>query len=220
MTEAEWLTCDDPQKMLEFLRDGGKASDRKLRLFGCVCCRAIWELLTDERSREGVMVAERYADGQASTDQLAEAHLIAYAAHDNEDFADYWAAAWIAPAVSLRASLGTAEEALKAATPNAAASARKIQVDMLRDIVDNPFRPAALDPAWLAWNNGTVPKIAQAAYDERLLPSGHLDAGRLAILADALEEAGCSVTEILDHLRGLDPHIRGCWVVDLLLGKS
>src|SRR5262249_57133298 len=125
--------------MLEFL--WGKASDRKLRLFGCVCCRAIWELLTDERSREGVMVAECYADGQASTDQLAEAHLIAFAAYEDGDYADYLAAAYLAPAVSLNASLSTAEAALKATTPNAAASARKVQADMLRDIVDNPFRP-------------------------------------------------------------------------------
>jgi hypothetical protein len=166
MTEAEWLACTDPLPMLESLR--GKASDRKLRLFGCVCCRAIWELLTDERSREGVMVAECYADGQASTDQLAEAHLIAFAAYEDGDCADYLAAAYLAPAVSLNASLSTAEAALKAATPNAAASARKIQADMLRDIVDNPFRPSPpLAPAVLAWSEGIVKQIAWAIYDER-----------------------------------------------------
>jgi hypothetical protein len=95
-----------------------------------------------------------------------------------------------------------------------------VQGGLLRDLFGNPFRPVALEPAWLAWNDGTIPKLAQAAYDDRLLPSGRLDPARLAILADALEEAGCSVTEILDHLREPDPHVRGCWAVDLLLGKS
>jgi hypothetical protein len=88
---------------------------------------------------------------------------------------------------------------------------------LLCDIVGNPFRPVTLDLAWL-----TLPvlAIAKAAYDERRLPSGYLDTTRLAILADAMEEASCSEKRILDHLRGSGPHTRGCWVVDLLLGKE
>jgi hypothetical protein len=95
------------------------------------------------------------------------------------------------------------------------------QAALLRDLFGLlPFRPVPVDPRWLAWNGGAVVKLAQAAYDQRALPSGELDLARLAVLADALEEAGCTVTEILDHLRGPGPHVRGCWVVDLLLGKS
>jgi hypothetical protein len=98
-------------------------------------------------------------------------------------------------------------------------------VEMSLDHVSNyksdlANRPAATDPSWLAWNGGAVAKPAQAACNERSLPSGHLDPSRLAVLADALEEAGCSVTEVFDHLRGPGPHVRGCWVVDLLLGKG
>jgi predicted component of type VI protein secretion system len=76
-----------------------------------------------------------------------------------------------------------------------------------------------LDPAWLSWHDGAVVKLAQAAYDQRP-PSGDLDRARLAVLADALEEAGCPVKDMLDHLRGPVPHVRGCWAVDLLLGKG
>jgi hypothetical protein len=90
---------------------------------------------------------------------------------------------------------------------------------MLRDLFGNPFRPASLDPDWLTWKDGTIPKMAQTIYEARELPSGHLDRDRLAILGDALEDAGCSDPEILGHCQGPGPHVRGCWVVDLLLGK-
>src|SRR5262249_1193073 len=68
MTESEWLTATDPTPMLAFL--AGNASDRKLRLFAAACCRQVWHLLTDERSRKAVKVAERYADGLADEDEL------------------------------------------------------------------------------------------------------------------------------------------------------
>src|SRR5262249_27906398 len=81
-------------------------------------------------------------------------------------------------------------------------------VALIRDIIGNPFRPVTLNPTW---RTPAVTSLAQAAYDERHLPSGELDTQRLAILADALEEAGCTSAEILDHLRSPGPHVRGCW---------
>jgi hypothetical protein len=72
----------------------------------------------------------------------------------------------------------------------------------------------------LTWRGGTVPRLAQAAHDERELPSGHLDPARLAVLADALEEAGCTDDGIVAHLRGPGPHVRGCWALDRLLGRE
>jgi hypothetical protein len=134
--------------------------------------------------------------------------------------------------------------AFQRAKKEAEAEERRAVADLLRCIFGIPFRPVKADPAWLSWNDGTAVKLARVAYDDRLLPSGHLDAfgflvglggsnandrllpsghldaGRLAVLADALEEAGCSNADILAHLRGPGPHVRGCWVVDLLLGKS
>jgi hypothetical protein len=99
-------------------------------------------------------------------------------------------------------------------------AAQRLKGHQRRCLFGNPFRPVALDPAWLAWNGGLIRQLAQAAYDERQLPSGHLDSDRLAVLADALEEAGCTDPEILGHLRGPGPHTRGCHILDLLLGRK
>ena len=102
-----------------------------------------------------------------------------------------------------------------------AADERRVQCDLLRDVFGNPFGPPpTVDPAWLAWGDGLVRRLAAAAYEQRELPSGTLDAVRLAVLADALEEAGCADPNILGHLRGPGPHVRGCWPVDLLLGRE
>ena len=83
-----------------------------------------------------------------------------------------------------------------------------------------PFRPVPLDQTWISWNNGTVIRLARALYEERALPEGTLDRGRMAVLADALEESGCEDEEIIRHCRVPAAHSRGCWVLDMLLGKS
>jgi hypothetical protein len=90
------------------------------------------------------------------------------------------------------------------------------QLGIIRDVFGNPFRPATVDPAW---RTPAVMSLARATYDEHLLPSGKLDPARLAVLADALEEAGAA-GGLLDHLRGPGPHVRGCFVVDLILAKE
>ncbi len=91
------------------------------------------------------------------------------------------------------------------------------QCHAAREVFGNPFRPVAFSPAWLTTQ---VVALARAAYDHRGLPSGRLDPARLAVLADALEEASCADGDLLGHLRGPGPHIRGCWALDLLLGKT
>jgi hypothetical protein len=96
------------------------------------------------------------------------------------------------------------------------------QADLLRDIIGNPFRPSPpLPPPVLAWNDGTVKRIAEGVYDDRL-PDGTLDPSRLALLADAVLDAGagCDDEELLSHLRSPGPHYRGCWGVDIILGRS
>src|SRR4051812_49083276 len=76
--EREWLNCDDPQPMVEFLRVSGRPTERKLRLFSCACVRRVWPHLADERDREAVRVAERFADGSALVEQVAAANEAAW----------------------------------------------------------------------------------------------------------------------------------------------
>jgi hypothetical protein len=103
----------------------------------------------------------------------------------------------------------------------ATAEERGLQCELLQDIAGNPFRPlSVLDRSLLTWSNGLISRLAQAAYSDRQLPGGTLDPDRLAVLADALEEAGCTNTDLLGHLRGPGPHVRGCWALDLILGRE
>ena len=233
MTESDWNSSTDPQAMLSFLRDGGRATDRKLRLFAVACCRRLGPLLQDPRITTALDVAERYADGAATQADLEaalrgavraqraqrrKALLFAYAAVMDAcgpgGLGAAEKAAWAeAAAANARATYG---ERLRRTRPDLYATLAAL----LRDIFGNHFRTVTADPAWLAWHGGAVVNLATAVYEERALPSGHLDAARLAVLADMLEEAGCSDADLLDHLRSPGPHVRGCFAVDLLSGRS
>jgi hypothetical protein len=209
MTEAEWLACTDPMLMLGFL--SGKASDRKLRLFACGCCRRFWHLLTDHRSQRVVEAAECFADGKTSIEELTAARIAAshaegtcvpynatlHVAYDDASDAAWEVASYLAQIIARNPRIEQQE-----------------QGNLLRDLFGLlPFRSATIASTWLAWDNGTVCKLAQAIYEERTFE-------RLPVLADALEDAGCDDADILTHCRGDGSHVRGCWVVDLLLGKE
>lgn len=215
MTEAEWLNCNDQQKMLEFLR--GKATDRKLRLFGCACCRHIWHLLTDERSRKAVEVAEQFADGAARKRECQSAHraaiTVAWVA-EVEAFDCHTHAAALTAGFPLNVSeIAEGVEQWGAKTSDDVLRAKATQAGFLHCIMGNPFRPLLVPSSVLAWNDATVVKLAQEIYDDRAFD-------RLPILADALEEAGCIDADILNHCRQPGEHVRGCWIVDLPLGKK
>ena len=182
MTEAEWTACDDPQKMLLFLRD--VPSDRKLRLFISACKLA---LPPDERRG-------RPEGGWYEGEPLpSEAGDPGY----------------------LRICLQSWTEAFGDDPTRRASLARRAA--LLRDVVGNPFRAVAFAHGW---RTAVVSGMARVAREERALPSGHLDARRLAVLADALEDAGCADADLLSHLRSPGPHVRGCWALDLVLGKQ
>jgi hypothetical protein len=208
MTEAEWLGCADLGKMLEFLQ--GKASDRKLRLFACACCRASSDVFEQDEVWRAVYMAERYADGLATRAQLQAARR--RAAGDLARSLCYlsaWPAAWRAAVLiaNLAARRGLREDKHSFGTflRRYKAALRKgfaRQCPLLRDIFGKPFRPASLDPAW---RTPTVRKLAEAIYADRAF-------NRLPILADALEEAGCDDAEVLAHCRSGGEHVRGCWL--------
>jgi hypothetical protein len=228
MTEAEWLACTDPNPMQAFL--GDKGNERKLRLFAVACCRRIWHLLTDQRSREAVEVAERYADGRVTDEELEtaseRAHVVWAADQkrasregkwDRRSYLPYYSASAAAYNVALPlgcwggAPAFVAPDEIARGVHSNAGVEGIAQCGLLRDILGPlPFRPVAAHPTWLTYN---VISLAQAIYGERAFD-------RLPILADALEEAGCTDADIMNHCREPGEHALGCWVVDLLLGKS
>ena len=92
-----------------------------------------------------------------------------------------------------------------------------VQISLVRDVCGDPFHPIAPRVGRVGRD---IVQLARACYDERLLPTGELDPRRLAVLADALEEAGGADKVTLAHCRAPSPHVRGCWAIDLLLGKK
>ena len=244
MTEAEWLAATDPTPMLEYVL--GTASDRKLRLFAVACCRRLWHLVIDPRSRQAVEVAERFTDCLATDEERQLAYSVAGEAvcdptpglspytmpsTDSEragmavecarsvvGYATRVTAAAVIPFGSMlrRLAEAAAYAAFDVSDPAFTASdmaedgARIGQAVLLRDIFGNPFRPIEADPKWLT---SAVVGLARAIYDGRAFDL-------MPILADALEEAGCDNPDVLNHWRQPSEHVRGCWVVDLLLGKE
>jgi hypothetical protein len=203
----------DVYARLEEARAAG-ASDRKLRLFACACARQAWQLMTDPRSRSAVEVAERYADGEASAEELTDAGRAGLNAvmddlNDNRRHASTAAGRAALAAYYATRVLVQTRRAVRAV---AGEQVRRRQAALLTCVV-GPRSPPAIERAWLAWGDGTVVKIAAAIYEAR-------DFGRVPLLADALEDAGGTDEEILGHLRRPGVHCRGCWAVDLLLGKK
>ncbi len=236
MTEAEWLTSLNVFEIMMALNDD--KYNRKWTLFGCACIRRVWHLLKDRRSRDYVEQVEKHVDGAITDQEISDFWdaLDADYGHGNKNvhpcFMFYFAlrslvvesapakvADDVAEAVggciaeSLRPTPDGWSVAMTEAWRIAERTERKKQLDLRRDIFVDPFHPLTLDPSCLAWNDAAIPKMAQAIYDDRAFD-------RLPILADALEDAGCDDPDILAHCRSGGEHVRGCWVVDLLLGKS
>jgi hypothetical protein len=227
MTEQEWLACTEPKPMLDFLR--GRTSDRKRRLFAVACCRRIWHLMTDERSRKALELAERSADHPIAPETLAAVSATAEEAFGEAVHqpgvplaaqAACFAASYAsnAPAVRhadafevMQAAVDAVESIQRAANAAVDTTAERAgQAVLLRDLWQNPLRLSTLNPAWLT---PTVEAVAKAIYEERAFD-------RIPILADALEDAGCDNQDILAHCRQPGVHVRGCWALDLVLGKE
>lgn len=205
VTEEEWVACSDPRPMLSLLarKSRVRVSDRKLRLFAIACCRRV--SLTDQSARRAVEVAEEYCEGLATADQMACAGAAT----------PLWVT-WVTQlplSALMRIAWTAAQEASGAANGETHLQEVEAQVGLLRDIVGNPFRPHTLNPSLLTWNNEAVVKLAKEMYDANAFK-------RMPLLGDLLEQGGCGDEEILGHCRGPGPHVKGCYVVDLLLGKA
>jgi hypothetical protein len=222
---------------------------RRLRLFACAACRQVWRVFVDDDSRRAVEVAERFADVSAGREELDCARRSAEAAERRamEHITRLtggrgWQGPLPAELAAAQQARGTAAAAAAAAAPHglhraaetaalqaqlaagaaqdpqlegqrAAAATEGGQCALVRDIFGDPFRRVAVPPGWFA-------QLAESAYQARQLPAGHLNPVRLAALADALEESGDVEPEVLAHLRSPGPHVRGCWVIDALTGRS
>jgi hypothetical protein len=215
------------------LRIPGIKSDRKLRLFLCACLRRVWNLLPGQAGRNLVEAAEWFADGKVGPEQLAEIGPNVIGAVPKQLFffplseEEWFGSTRFAVLPLIGADLDI--EAVATSLNRICTAIKqypyrwdswvgwgkepKAQAALVREIFGNPFRPVTADPSWLASNNGTVPKLAQAIYEERAFD-------RLPILGDALEDAGCTNQDMLMHCRSGGEHVRGCWVVDLLLAKG
>lgn len=217
-TEAEWLAGTDPSPMLMAVR--GLRKYRKLRMFAVACCRLIWDDLPDERSRRAIDVSERYADVVVDSQELERARLAAQDAH-LESFRQRgkigscleWASVYVADPAEFHAAKTVSWMTATARQEGGVTAAQfPLQSSLLRDIFGNIFRPATLDSTWSAQNK-QIRKLAEAIYANRAFD-------QMPALADAIEEDGCHNTDILDHCRSAGRHVRGCWVVDLLIGKK
>jgi hypothetical protein len=237
MNEEEWLTSTNPWGMIDFVGPG--ASARKLRLFACACCRQVWNPFLPPFVIRVVEAAEAFADGELGAEVLAGVRAYvarAAAVADHEDanngtryFGDVLGACLSASCQSVN----VAELAQDASHTTASAAGDgplrdglrvvrvedrppeffaelAAQADLFRDVFGNPFRPVAVDPAW---RTSTVVALARGIYADHAFD-------RMPILADALQDAGCDDEEILNHCREPREHARGCWVVDLVLGKK
>jgi len=221
MTEAEWMTSDDPIAMHDVVAEGafkfgwpdGPRTARKRLLFCLACCPLVWPLIeADERCRNWVEWTDRNLEGSANKEEEEELVLGAKIAaeHPDDDTPHNQMMAanlvydlgdphpWIFHLVRTFDDWGD----VKQRTRDVAA--------LLRCIAGNPFRPITFDPTW---RSETVVSLASAIYAERAFD-------RMPILADALEDAGCDHADILSHCRRSGPHARGCWVVDGVLGKA
>ena len=220
MTEAEWLACTDLDKMLAFLRKRGGFRDggRKFRLFACACCRQLWGELTGPGVRQAVEAAERAADGLLG-DEECRTSAVRVRAAMHEDVPRWTLYRAVCEAADWGTGKGKAAEVarlvgLAAHRTTGELTLRRHQPGLLRDVFGPlAFRPTPITPAVLVWGGGTVLKLAQTIYEEHAFD-------RLPVLADALEEAGCTDQQILRHCREPGEHVRGCWVIDLLLTKA
>jgi hypothetical protein len=222
MTEEEWLQSSSSQEMLKQLPV--RPACRRLRLFCVACHRQHLDEFADPRERRAIDVAEWLADGQASEEDLrsTEAGLLDFEDEtDHElggatEFCLFVQSQILMPKIGIEDAISCARViAYQAAFGEGGFEGLDEELDFdqavaLRDIFGNPFRPVAVDPRW---RTSDAVGLARGIYEERAFD-------RLPLLADALMDAGCADEQVIGHCRSDGVHVRGCWVVDLVLGRE
>jgi hypothetical protein len=199
VTEQDWLASENPLQLLDYV--GASLESRKAFLVTAACFHRHWERLPTV-AQEWARLAALAAEGKATRQDLDDAF---------EALEEFGPPGEFVALLDMAYGMWKSEwPYLEAGTQDPAWLAeRKAQAGLVRDVFPNPFCPVVRK---LAWGTDTVLGLARAAY------TGAFDT--LPVLADALEEAGCDCVDILAHCRGPGPHVRGCWVVDLVLSKE
>lgn len=235
MTEAEWLSLSESEPAVVFRRVVGKGRLRLLRLCAAACCRRVVHLVPYEECLRAIELTELLTDRKATRDQLRAlrwdlSHLVSESVLSEAAHFALVSANVLAGGDETRVLQQAVNAAACASLPGetytdayqildcpAHAMEKAAQVVIIRDVFRQYFLPVAFNPTW---RTATVSGLARPAYEERHLPSGRLDPARLSVLADALEDAGCAEEALLSHLHSPGPHVRGCWALDLILGKQ
>lgn len=230
MNEQEWMACTDAGKMFDCFGGlwGDFRLDRRLRRFAVACCRRVRRLVTEDIFLAAADAGEAFTDDPRNTKGtipvMARAsiegwrHLRRYEnSADRHQFHAARAAVATCASTDWHAgfhSMQQAALALNQADVDCFDPAElRYQATLLRCLFGPLlFRPTTLALSWLTGHDGLLVSMAQQMYE-----GGDLSA--MPMLADALEEAGCTNPDILNHCRSGGEHVRGCWVVDLVLGK-
>lgn len=274
MNEQKWLAAGQAVDLLILLNRSNPRlptpSNRKLRLFACICCWRRWRREPNGPCRDAIETVEDFADGLVDEEELARVAAACERMRSQILYHLACGAAWKPEQDATNMAAGVSLLATMTLGRTAAAAFDRELADLLRDILGNYFRPVRLrgkrcsykmaycgqkscsycvanfphlvapgeevhcdDDAirvadkesrrlGLFFREFLTPQVlalAEVAYRERQ-EDYTLNPARLAVLADALEEAGCDHEEVLTHLHSPGPHARGCWAVDLLLEKT
>jgi hypothetical protein len=216
MTDAEWLACDDPASLLKWLQRSKRHRPtlRKLQLLANALVDRIADRFTDPVSITVREFMDRLTESQLSQDEYLGEWRKWWRALDTLEPHGHILAWAVRVSQAGMNSFGTPETRVRAVagylSSRLGTTEQANQVGVLRDVIPNPFRPVAFAPEW---RTGTALVLTRQMYESR-------DFFAMPILADALQDAGCDNEDILTHCRGEAPHVRGCWVVDLVLGKE
>src|SRR5579884_696324 len=202
MTEVEWQVCEDALTMLRFL--WGRVGQRKLRLLACACARSRWAGLVEAEYRRAVVIAERFADGLAGLRDLRNA------------WGEMWELGWgevRGDADANGAAAATIEDFAADAAEKAIGCVPRSAPALVREILGNPFAGVAVNLELPAAKSERFMAMAHKIYDEHRFED-------LPLLAELLSQSGCRNEALIIHLRSPGPHFRGCWALDVILGKG